>query len=377
MFERCVVPIGARGFGNIRGGYNDAVASVPSLMNSMPQYKGGYSLQLSSVDCRRPALLLSLLRLPLGPLFFHSFMSLFSLTLAGLGSWFHLLRNDSMQHDLVRLLLGVLLEALAPIVADCVRKHSTLAIEAGSGDRTANIWIALETMLGLAVPEVECTVRASSAERAMLRMEGDGIDGIDIGLIFVVGRGLSMALEREVVRGVAFFDVLNCAATFDTADREAVVVGCEAGDHAGLKFQWRLNGLVECVGLVEVDDIEVTVGRAHNQELALCIHGVDALLTIDRRGRLVAAEIPIFDCLVPRGCDENGCVVDVGEGTATDRLVVGGEGLRCHVARSNVEQAEGLVSADANTFGTVLRPSAIESRCFEVNGGLYTVSMSK
>lgn len=48
-------------------------------------------------------------------------------------------------------------------------------------------------MLGDSVPKVKRTVRASSTKGTMLRMEGDGIDGIDV--CHVILRGVAMAFE--------------------------------------------------------------------------------------------------------------------------------------------------------------------------------------
>lgn len=51
-------------------------------------------------------------------------------------------------------------------------------------------------MLGDSVPEVEGTVRPSSAEGSVDRVEGDRVDGVDIR--HVVGWGVAVAFEGEV-----------------------------------------------------------------------------------------------------------------------------------------------------------------------------------
>lgn len=65
-----------------------------------------------------------------------------------------------------------------------------------------------------------------------------------------------------------------------------------------------MHGLVELCWLVEVDDIDVAVCGTDDEQFVLDIHGVDTLLALDGGdcGRL--AQIPVFDCLVPRAGDQ-------------------------------------------------------------------------
>ena len=62
---------------------------------------------------------------------------------------------------------------------------------------------------------------------------------------------------------VFLLNVLDSAATFDAADREARGVG-EAADHARLPFQRALHGFVELHGFIEVDDIDIAVRSCHH-----------------------------------------------------------------------------------------------------------------
>jgi hypothetical protein len=56
-------------------------------------------------------------------------------------------------------------------------------------------------VLGVLVPEVERAVAASCAERAVLRMERDGVDREDFGDVARGGVLLAVALEGEVEAG--------------------------------------------------------------------------------------------------------------------------------------------------------------------------------
>lgn len=137
-------------------------------------------------------------------------------------------------------------------------------------------------MLGILVPEMERAITASSTESAVYRVEGNCIDSIDVADFTVVGGRFPMALETEIGGGVLLFHILDGTATFDATDRKAGGIG-EATDHSRLPLQRRLKGLIECGGIVEVNDINVTVGSANHEEFVLDIHRVDALLTLDGR----------------------------------------------------------------------------------------------
>ena len=56
-------------------------------------------------------------------------------------------------------------------------------------------------MLGVTVPEVERAVAAGGAEGTVLRVEGNGVDGVDVGDVARVGGCLPMAFEGEVRAG--------------------------------------------------------------------------------------------------------------------------------------------------------------------------------
>lgn len=101
-----------------------------------------------------------------------------------------------MQHHLDRVLRRVGLVSLAPIVANSVSKDAASLVERGRRDGPADVGVALKTVLRVLVPEVEGSVGASRAEGAVDRVEGDIVDGVDIG--DVVGGRVAVAFEREV-----------------------------------------------------------------------------------------------------------------------------------------------------------------------------------
>lgn len=101
-----------------------------------------------------------------------------------------------MQHNLDGVLRRVPLVPLAPVVRDGIREDAARLVEGRRNNGATDGRVPLEAVLGILVPEVEGAVGASGAEGAVDGVEGDvvyGVDGDD-----VVGRGLAVALEREV-----------------------------------------------------------------------------------------------------------------------------------------------------------------------------------
>jgi hypothetical protein len=95
-------------------------------------------------------------------------------------------------------LWGVVAVAFAPVVAHGVGEDVTVAAEGGGGDGATDFGVALETVLGVFVPEVKCAIWTCRAECAVDGVEGDGVDGVDFGDVSGVGVLLAVALEWEV-----------------------------------------------------------------------------------------------------------------------------------------------------------------------------------
>lgn len=70
---------------------------------------------------------------------------------------------------------------LTPVVANRISKNGTVLVECRGSDAAAYVGVSLEAVLGVLVPEVECPVRPGGAEGAMNWVEGDVVDGVDIG----------------------------------------------------------------------------------------------------------------------------------------------------------------------------------------------------
>jgi hypothetical protein len=101
-----------------------------------------------------------------------------------------------VQQNLVRVCRAVALVSLAPIVTDGVGKDGARLVERRRRDAASDIRVALQTVLGVLVPEVERAVAARRAKCSMLGVERDVIDRVDT--CSVALRGISVALEREV-----------------------------------------------------------------------------------------------------------------------------------------------------------------------------------
>ena len=261
-----------------------------------------------------------------------------------------------MEHDLIRHLRGIALEAFTPIVADRVRKDVARAREIRRADAAAHLGKALEPVFGVLVPEMEAAVAAGGAEGAVLRVEGDGVDAVDVADVALRGRRRAVAFEREVGRGVLVLDVLDGAASFDAADGEPAVV-VEARDHAGLPFQRGLHRLVEIGRFVQVDDVDVSVRGGHDEHAVLGVDAVDALLALHRGDGRRLAQVPVFDRLVPGPGHEDGRRLpgNVDEAHTADGLLVGGYLAGGGLVGGEVYHAGCFIGASPHYFGAVLQ----------------------
>lgn len=165
----------------------------------------------------------------------------------------------------------------APVIADGVGKDVTILAEACGCDGAADFRIPFEPMFGVLVPEMECAIRARSAECTMYRVERDGIDGIHLGHVTVDGVLLAMAFEGEVEtviyisagrlrwRGMRLLPcilvvcILNCTTPLDGADCKPCCIR-ETTHDPRLPFERTLDRLVDFEGIVQVDDVDVAIG---------------------------------------------------------------------------------------------------------------------
>lgn len=187
-----------------------------------------------------------------------------------------------MQHHFADILWCIFLKSLTPVVANRICEHRTLPIKRGRGDGSSDCWVALQSVLGIAIPEMKRAVTTSSGKGTMDGVERDCIDTVDIGHISIGasrGRCVTVALEAEVVGRVLFFDILNSASPFDTTDSEARCVG-KGRHYSGLIFQGGLHRLVELFGRVQVYNVDVPISSTDDQEFVFDIHCVNPFLTL-------------------------------------------------------------------------------------------------
>jgi hypothetical protein len=91
--------------------------------------------------------------------------------------------------------------------------------------------------------------------------------------------------QKAQKRAHLILDVLNGTPSFDAANGKAVAVG-EAGYDSGLEFEGTDEGFVDAVWLGEVNDGNVSVCCANNEELILGVHRICSLRQRHRRNRL-------------------------------------------------------------------------------------------
>ena len=103
-----------------------------------------------------------------------------------------------MQHNLIHPLRRIDGISFTPIVADCICKNITVSVKRCARDCASDLWIPLQSMLGVFIPKMEGSVTASGAEGAVYGVEADGVDGVDVADVAAVGRCLAVAFEAEV-----------------------------------------------------------------------------------------------------------------------------------------------------------------------------------
>ena len=153
------------------------------------------------------------------------------------------------------------------------------------------------------------------------------------------------------LRCIFFLDILNRTSSLDTSDCEARCVW-KAANNSGLPLQWTLNGLVELCRITQVDHIDVSIRRSHNQKVLLHIQGIDALLALHAGNRLSLSQIPVLDGLVPRACDDHRCVRSRRfEVTDTaDGLVVCCNLGCCILVCCKIDHTRSFVCSSSNNF---------------------------
>jgi hypothetical protein len=111
-----------------------------------------------------------------------------------------------MQLELDRVLRGIRRITLAPVIAHSVRKDVAILVEAGRGNGAADLGVTLEPVLCVLVPEVEGTITTGGAEGAVLRVEGNGVYGVNFGDVARRRILLAVAFEGEVEARPALAD---------------------------------------------------------------------------------------------------------------------------------------------------------------------------
>ncbi|KAJ8578883.1 hypothetical protein ON010_g309 [Phytophthora cinnamomi] len=197
---------------------------------------------------------------------------------------------------------------LAIGVFEARRKHRFVVIAAVPfGER-------FELLAGILVPE---------AERAISARCGEGSERVERNVAHRVNvRSVAVALKCKVIPEkqckaplvrpstfrheksrlyeplVLVFNVLNCAASLDRADREARCVR-EARNGARLELEVRLDGLVDLRGFADVEHVHLAVGCGHHQQRVFDVHGVAALRELHGRHGRGRPGVPVLERLVP------------------------------------------------------------------------------
>jgi hypothetical protein len=168
---------------------------------------------------------------------------------------------------------------------------------------------------------------------------------------------------------VLFLNILDGTSSFDRTDGETCGIG-ETADGSGLPLERTLNLLVCTIGLVEIEDLNPTIGSSDNKKLVASIHGVDTFLALNGSDGGLLTAVPVFDSLVPGTGDNHVLTTDRDAFYALDGRVVGSDCLRGSAAVSEIEHHCLVVCAGAEDLSAVLCECQLLHVCAECRDGI-------
>lgn len=144
---------------------------------------------------------------------------------------------------------------------------------------------------------------------------------------------------------------MNRAAPLNAANRKAGSVS-ETTNYSGLPFERALERLVDLGRVLEVDNVDVAVGGAHDAQVVAHVGRVHALLALQGSRSALLTQIPVLDRLVPRARHHHGCAAAVEEAARAHGLVVGANDNV--LLRGEVADLDVLVGRCGCDFGAIL-----------------------
>ena len=157
------------------------------------------------------------------------------------------------------------------------------------------------------------------------------------------------------LRCVFLLNILDSASSFNTSNSKARRVW-KTTHNSGLPLQRTLYRLIEFRRLTQVDDVDISICCAHNQEILLYIQSIDSLLTCHSSNRLTLSQIPVLDGLIPRaGHDHRGVRLRGLKVTNTAyRLIVCCDLGSCVLVRPEVNHFRSFVCSGSNNLCAIL-----------------------
>jgi hypothetical protein len=156
---------------------------------------------------------------------------------------------------------------------------------------------------------------------------------------------------RGFLPGVLIFDVLDSATTLDTTDSKTSRVS-KAANHPGLPLERALQGFIEFGRVLEINNIDVSIGGADNAEIIADVHRINSLLALYGCRRSLLSKIPVFDRLIPRARDHHGVTIVHEKSTCSHWLVVcANNGV---LLGGKIADLDILVSASRGDFCSIL-----------------------
>ena len=243
-----------------------------------------------------------------------------------------------------------------PIVAGTVGEKVALGVKGGTGNGSLCLGESLEALLVVLIPKVDDTVTSNGRKCAVLPLESNTIDRVDVGI-------MAMTLERKRLLAGYFLQVVNTNSAFDTAHSKAVGIR-KARNAPRLVFQRRVFATELARLLLTVVCNNLTTPRSDHEQIVFNVHVVYLVGQIKDPNGVLLPGVPEFQFRVPSARYNKICAAQKAH--ALDRCIVSTNLLWDIVGRvlSEFPHANGLVTATRENGAAISTKASRENGCF-------------
>jgi hypothetical protein len=233
-----------------------------------------------------------------------------------------LLGLDSMNKDSRAVKRVDTVSSSTPLISLSICKHLSIAAESKRRDRGGESLKGLASRTSILVPKVEWSIWSTRSKRSLLHVPGEAVDSENLYVIHVrLLVSITMALEGKITSSLTVVHVMDGNTAFDGSESKVWSVG-GARNGSCLILERTLDHLVFLLWVVHIENVNTTIRGANDTETIAPICAVNFALQGDRADRSLLSEIPIFQCLVPTSCCQNGSAWCLNPFADLDRAVM-------------------------------------------------------